>query len=46
VFLRCYLLYLRSLGLEVDDAFLDGPFQRWSGDDIELNRGEILLHAA
>lgn len=43
-YLRLYLLHLRRLGLPVDDAQLDGPYQRWSGDSIELNRGELLLY--
>jgi formylmethanofuran dehydrogenase subunit C len=43
VFLRLYLPYLRRLGLPVTDAQLRGSYQRWCGDAIELNRGEILL---
>jgi formylmethanofuran dehydrogenase subunit C len=44
VFLRLYLRHLRHLGLPVTEAQLTGQYQRWSGDSIELNRGEILLH--
>jgi formylmethanofuran dehydrogenase subunit C len=44
VFLRFYLLHLRRLGLDVDDRYITGRYQRWSGDAIELNRGEILLY--
>ena len=43
VILRLYLPYLRRLGLPVTDAALQGPYQRWCGDAVELNRGEILL---
>ena len=43
VFLRLYLPYLRRLGLPVTDAHARGSYQRWGGDAIELNRGEILL---
>jgi formylmethanofuran dehydrogenase subunit C len=43
VFLRLYLGHLRSLGMPVTDAQLAGQYQRWSGDAIELNRGELLL---
>lgn len=43
VFLRLYLLHLRELGLPVADAHIDGHYQRWSGDAVETNRGEILL---
>ncbi len=42
-FLRLYLLHLQALGLPVNDAHLTGLYQRWSGDSIEMNRGEILL---
>jgi formylmethanofuran dehydrogenase subunit C len=43
VFLRLYLVHLRSLGLPVGDAHLEGVYRRWSGDAMELNRGEVLL---
>lgn len=42
-FLRLYLLELRDLGLPIEDAHITGKYQRWSGDSIELNRGEALL---
>jgi formylmethanofuran dehydrogenase subunit C len=45
VFLRHYLLRLRQLGLPVEEAHLGGRYRRWSGDSVELNRGEILLFA-
>lgn len=43
VFLRLYLSYLRQLGLPIVDAHMQGSYRRWSGDSIELNRGEVLL---
>jgi len=43
VFLRVYLLHLRDCGLDVDDAALDGAYNRYCGDSIEMNRGEVLL---
>ncbi len=43
VFLRHYLLHLRTFGMQIDDARLYGRYRRWSGDSIELNRGEILI---
>jgi formylmethanofuran dehydrogenase subunit C len=43
VFLRLYLVHLRKLGFGITDAHLAGPYQRWCGDAIELNRGEILV---
>jgi len=45
VFMRCYLLYLRRLGLAIEDSCISGSYQRWSGDALEMNRGEILLYA-
>lgn len=43
-FLGLYLLYLLQLGLVIDDAHVSGLYSRWSGDSVELNRGEILLY--
>lgn len=43
VFLRLYLLRLRQLGVPVDDVSITGEYRRYSGDAVELNRGEILL---
>jgi formylmethanofuran dehydrogenase subunit C len=37
------LLRVRELGLSVDDALLRGEWARWSGDQTELSRGEILI---
>jgi formylmethanofuran dehydrogenase subunit C len=45
VFLRHYLLRLQRLGLPVEEDHLQGRYHRWSGDSVELNRGEILLYA-
>jgi len=44
-FIRHYYKYLKSLGLNINETFLNGTFERWCGDSIELNRGEILLYA-
>ncbi len=43
VFLRLYLSHLRSLGLPVSDLEGEGSYQRWCGDAVEQNRGEVLL---
>ncbi len=42
-FMRLYLHHLRNLGLPVEDRHITGRYQRWSGDSLEKNRGEILL---
>jgi formylmethanofuran dehydrogenase subunit C len=44
-YVRLYLAYIKELGLDIDDAQLAGNYERWAGDAIELNRGEILLYA-
>ncbi len=43
-YVRLYLAYIKKLGLTIDDAQLVGNYERWIGDAIELNRGEILLY--
>jgi len=42
-FLRLLLRRLRDLGLPVTDEQIDGRYTRWSGDGLELMRGEILI---
>jgi formylmethanofuran dehydrogenase subunit C len=42
-FLRLLLRRLRDLGLPVGDEQIEGRYTRWSGDALELNRGEILI---
>ena len=42
-FLRLYLNTLRTWGLPVEPRHIDGPYKRWSGDSVEMNRGEVLV---
>jgi formylmethanofuran dehydrogenase subunit C len=42
-FLRLLLRRLRELGLPVTDEQIEGRYARWSGDVLELRRGEILI---
>jgi formylmethanofuran dehydrogenase subunit C len=42
-FLRLVLRRLRKLGLPVSDAQIEARYTRWSGDGLELRRGEILI---
>ena len=42
-FVRLCLRRLRELGLPVTDAQIEGRYTRWSGDGLELRRGEILI---
>jgi len=43
VFLRVYLLHLRSLGFPVSDDCLEAEYGRYSGDFLEYGKGEILV---
>jgi formylmethanofuran dehydrogenase subunit C len=42
-FLRLYLRHLRALDLPLTDEQIEGRYARWSGDALELRRGEILI---
>jgi formylmethanofuran dehydrogenase subunit C len=42
-FVRLCLRRLRELGLPVSDEQITGKYARWSGDGLELGRGEILI---
>lgn len=42
-FLRLLLRRVRELGLPVTDAQVEGRYTRWSGDGLDLRRGEILI---
>jgi formylmethanofuran dehydrogenase subunit C len=42
-FVRLCLRRLRELGLPVTDDQIEGRYTRWSGDGLELGRGEILI---
>lgn len=44
VYIRLYLQYLQSLGMTIDNDCLTGNYDRWSGDAVEMNRGEILIY--
>src|ERR687895_27272 len=43
-FLRLYLRHLLALGLPLTDEQVEGRYARWSGDGLELLRGEILIY--
>src|SRR5918996_1434763 len=43
-FLRLYLRRLRGLGLPLTEEQIEGRYARWSGDGLELRRGEILIY--
>jgi formylmethanofuran dehydrogenase subunit C len=42
-FLRLCLHRLRELGMPVSQDQIDGRYTRWSGDGVDLGRGEILM---
>lgn len=41
--IRNIFIYLRKQGFAIEDRHINGNYQRWSGDSLELNKGEILL---
>ena len=43
LFLRLCLLHLGKAGLAVARSQVEGRYQRWCGDAVDLNRGEVLL---
>jgi len=43
VMLRLVLAHLRNRDLPITEAQIGGRYRRWSGDDVELNRGELLV---
>ena len=43
VFMRILLQHVAKSGLQVDQKYFQGQYQRWCGDSVELNKGEILL---
>jgi formylmethanofuran dehydrogenase subunit C len=43
-FLRLYLRRLRELDLPLTDQQIEGSYARWSGDGLELRRGEVLIY--
>ena len=45
LFLRFYLIRMQEVGFKrkIQDEHLNGKYKRYSGDGIELNRGEVLL---
>lgn len=46
VILRLLLLGLQAHGLPIATRHLEGRYHRWTGDRVELNRGELLVFAA
>ncbi len=46
LWLRLYLRPLQARGLPLLQSHLTGAWDRWSGDGIEINRGEVLVHRA
>ena len=43
-YIRMLLQYVAKAGLTVNKQHLQGQYQRWCGDSVELNRGEILIY--
>ncbi len=43
IFIRVLLNHLKTYGFDVTDDQIDCHYERWCGDSVEMNRGEILL---
>jgi formylmethanofuran dehydrogenase subunit C len=43
-YIRMLLQHVANTGLVVNEQHLQGQYQRWCGDSVELNRGEILIY--
>jgi len=47
IYLKLLFKYLiENTKIKIEDKFFDGSFDRWSGDAIEMNRGELLVYSA
>lgn len=42
-YLRMLLQHVTKAGLAVNEKYFKGQYQRWCGDSVELNKGEILI---
>ncbi len=45
-FLNMYFAHLRNVGFPLPDATSDATFERFTGDHLELGKGEILIRKA
>ena len=46
-YLKIFFKYLKeNTKINIEDKILHGSFHRWSGDAIEMNRGELLVYSA
>ena len=43
-YMTLYLLHMTRV-FDIAEEYLEGPYKRYCGDSVELNRGEILLYA-
>jgi len=43
LFIKNYLFRLKELGMKIDEEKINGVYERWSGDSLKLNRGELLF---
>lgn len=44
LFLPMLFTYLGKQGFKIEDKYVNGKYERWSGDSVELNKGEILVY--
>jgi formylmethanofuran dehydrogenase subunit C len=47
VYLKLFFKYVKeNTKFKIEEKFINGSFHRWSGDAIEMNRGELLIYSA
>lgn len=44
-FMKMYMDHVQNLGLEAAEKYGYSLFDRWCGDEVELNKGEILVYS-
>ena len=46
IFMRMLLQHVIKTGVPVGKEYIQGQYQRWCGDSVEFNKGEILIYQA
>ncbi|MEL1232220.1 MAG: formylmethanofuran dehydrogenase subunit C, partial [Candidatus Neomarinimicrobiota bacterium] len=47
IYLKLFFKYVKeNTDFKIEDKVLGASFHRWSGDAIEMNRGELLIYSS